>query len=216
VAWPVYATMGQPCMESSDASGIVAALLYAQKLIKNDSSAWTRCCEVFQPESTFHSLRVAAGRRGVTEKSEEALICGTRASLSISSCRFYCLSRLKHSRTLLSRTRVTTERDRSRITLQSGQASKPSHQSCQIGTVLFIDRCELQSQSAAGLHVPHNGVGANLALLNEKMKISRRANALWSGGLDEQSAYTEILHARQITISAAFPVDPHIVLWLHS
>src|SRR5260370_30343180 len=95
---------------------------------------------------------------------------------------------------------------------QSGQTSKPSHQCCQIGTVLFIDRFELQSQSAAGLHVPHNSVGANLALLNKKMKISRRANALWPGGLNEQSAYTEILHTRQITISAAFPVDPYIVL----
>ena len=52
-------------------------------------------------------------------------------------------------------------------------------------------------------------------LLNKKMKIGRRANGFWPGGLNEQSAYTEILHARQITISAAFPVDPYIVLWLH-
>jgi len=130
----------------------------------------------------------------------------------ISSCGFYCLARLEHIRTLLSTTRVTTERDRNRISLQSGQTSKPSHQCCQIVTVLFIDRLELQTQSAAGLHVPHDSVGANLALLNKKMKIGRRANALWPGGLNEQSSYTEILHARQITISAAFPVDPYIVL----
>jgi hypothetical protein len=80
---------------------------------------------------------------------------------------------------------TTTERDRGRISLQSGQTSNPSHQCCQIGTVLFIHRLELQSQSAAGLHVPHNSVGANLALLNKKMKTRRRANALWSGGLNE-------------------------------
>ena len=158
--------------------------------------------------TTTPNLNVAQIRRG-----SHPLRIG--APLSTSVCRFYCLGRLKHSRTFLSRTRVTTvatERDRSRISLQSGQTSKPSHQCCQIVTVLFIDRLELQSQSATGLHVPHDSVGANLALLNKKMKIGRRANALWPGGLNEQSAYTEILHARQITISAAFPVDPYIVL----
>ena len=98
---------------------------------------------------------------------------------------------------------------------RSVQTLKPCQQCCQIGTVLFIDRLELQSQSAAALHVLHSSVGSNLALLNKKMKIGRRANALWSGGLNEQSSYTEILHARQITISAAFPVDPYIVLWLN-
>jgi hypothetical protein len=75
-----------------------------------------------------------------------------------------------------------------RISLQSGQTLKPFQQCCQIGTVLFIDRFELQSQSAAALHVLHSSVGSNLALLNKEMKISRRANALWPGGLDEQSA----------------------------
>ena len=96
--------------------------------------------------------------------------------------------------------------------LPSGQTSKPSHQCCQIGPVLFTHCFELQSQSAAGLYVPHNGVGSNLALLNKKMKIGRRANALGLGGLNEQSSYAEVHHARQITISTAFPVDPHIVL----
>ena len=120
----------------------VATLLCARKML--------------DPDGVRQATMGLAGKHGIS-KAERGLAPGRiRALLSISSCRFHCLSRLKHSRTFLSRTRVTTERGRSRISLQSGQTSKPSHQCCQIGTVLFIDRCELQSQSAAGLHVPHD------------------------------------------------------------
>jgi len=98
------------------------------------------------------------------------------------------------------------------ISLQSGRTSKPSHQRGQVGTVLFTHRFELQSQSAAGLYVPHNSIGSNLALFNKKMKIGRRTNVLWSGGLNEQSSHAEIHHARQITIATALPIDPYIIL----
>jgi hypothetical protein len=93
---------------------------------------------------------------------------------------------------------------------QSGQTPKPSHQCLQIRTVLFTHCFEFQSQSAAGLHMPHYSVGSNLALLDKKMKIGRRAYALYLGGFKEQPSRAEIYNAGQIAISITFPVDPDV------
>jgi hypothetical protein len=58
---------------------------------------------------------------------------------------------------------------------ESRQTTEPFHQCCQIRAVPFTHRFELQSQSAAGLHMPHHTIGSNLSLLDKKMKLGRRA-----------------------------------------
>jgi hypothetical protein len=49
------------------------------------------------------------------------------------------------------------------------------HQCCQIRAVFFTHRVELQSESTAGLHVLHDGIGSNLSLIDKKMKMRRGA-----------------------------------------
>ena len=59
--------------------------------------------------------------------------------------------------------------------------------------------------------MPHYSVSSNLPLLDKKMEIGRRAEAFRPGGFDEQPSRAQVLHAGQIAISSAFPIDPHTV-----
>jgi hypothetical protein len=92
---------------------------------------------------------------------------------------------------------------------QSSQTTEASHQCCQIRAVPFTHRLELQSQSPAGLHMPHHAIGSNLSLWDKKMNLGDRAYALHLGGLNEQPSDAQIRYAGHITISITFPVDPH-------
>jgi len=59
--------------------------------------------------------------------------------------------------------------------------------------------------------MPHYSVSLNLPLLDKKIEIGSRAEAFGPGGFDEQPSRAQVLHARQVAISSAFPIDPHTV-----
>jgi len=59
--------------------------------------------------------------------------------------------------------------------------------------------------------MPHYSVSLNLPLLDKKIEIGRRAEVFGPGGFDEQPSRAQVLHARQVAISSAFPIDPHTV-----
>ena len=57
------------------------------------------------------------------------------------------------------------------------ESAKPFHQIGEMAAIFLTHGGELQSQSTAGLHMPHNGFGPDLSFLHQKIKGCFRAHS---------------------------------------
>jgi hypothetical protein len=74
------------------------------------------------------------------------------------------------------------------------EAAKPFHQVGEMAAI-FLTYCrELQSQSTAGLHMPHNGFGPDLSFFDKKMQVGLCAHSLVLVRQDKQTAGAEIVN----------------------
>ena len=59
----------------------------------------------------------------------------------------------------------------------------------------------------------HHGVGPNLSFIDKKVQMGHIALVLRLVGLNEQPSNAKVLHAGNVAIPVAFPVDPHPSTW---
>ena len=61
-----------------------------------------------------------------------------------------------------------------------------------MAAIFFTHGGEFQTQSTAGLHMPHNGFGPDLPFFDKKMEVGLRAHSLELVRQDKQTAGAEI------------------------
>jgi hypothetical protein len=74
------------------------------------------------------------------------------------------------------------------------ESAKPSHQIGEMAAIFLAHGGELQSQSTAGLHMPHNGFGPDLSFFDKKMQVGLCAHSLVLVRQDKQTAGAEIVN----------------------
>ena len=88
------------------------------------------------------------------------------------------------------------------------QASKPGEQCSEMRPVLLRHGGEFQSQSVARLTMPHDGLGADLAFLDEKIDFGFRPYRLWNRGSNKQTCGAQVPDAGDIILTITAPTDP--------
>src|SRR6266852_7672501 len=118
----------------------------------------------------------------------------------------------------LSRCAVRKKRSRSsRLNSELGfflgmmRPAKPGQQSSQLGAVLFRQRYKLQTQPGAGFCMPDDSVCPDLPFLHQKMQPGHNAMSPCLGCFNEQASHAHVPYARDILLSTALPVHPHVV-----
>jgi len=71
-------------------------------------------------------------------------------------------------------------------------------------------RGEFQSLTDAGTRMAHNGVRANLPILDKKMKARGGALDHWFGRLNEEAMHTDVANPGNVAPIAAFPINPDL------
>jgi hypothetical protein len=97
------------------------------------------------------------------------------------------------------------------LTAGTREVAKPSKQCCEMGRVLLRHGCEFESQTATGLNMPHDRLGADLAFLDEKIEPSFRAHRPWTWGSKKQTSRAQVQDAGNVILTIATPIDPDTV-----
>jgi|SRR6267143_2174372 len=101
---------------------------------------------------------------------------------------------------------------RLRLTAGTREVAKPSKQCCEMRRVLLCHGCEFESQTATGLNMPHDRLGADLAFLDEKIEPSFRAHRPWtSWSSKKQTSGAQIQDAGNVIPAITTPIDPDTV-----
>src|SRR6516225_8040012 len=90
------------------------------------------------------------------------------------------------------------------------QTAQPGDERSQVPGVFNIHRREFEPLTDTGTRVADNGVGANLPILDEKMKARRSTLDHRLGGLDEEAMHANVAHPRNVATIPALPVYPNI------
>ena len=91
------------------------------------------------------------------------------------------------------------------------QAPKPREQRGEMRRVLFRHGREFQSQSLVRLTMPHDGLGPDLAFLDEKIEPGFRAYRPWAHGSYEQTSRAQVPDAGDVLDPVTTPIDPNSV-----
>src|SRR5437870_13476968 len=84
-----------------------------------------------------------------------------------------------------------------RLGLAAGtrQAAEPGQQGGEMRRVLLWHGCEFESQSIARLKMAHDGLGADLAFLDQKIEPSLGAHRAWAWGTNKQTSGAQVQDA---------------------
>jgi hypothetical protein len=77
--------------------------------------------------------------------------------------------------------------------------------------VVLVDCGEFEAETLSGLYMPHQSVGADLALADEKMHLSCGAYSAEVGRFDKETADTQVAHARQLVAAVATPKHVNVL-----
>ena len=76
--------------------------------------------------------------------------------------------------------------------------------------IFDIHRGEFQSLTDAGTRVAHNGIRANLPILDKKMKARGGALDHRLGRLNEEAVHADVANPGDVAPIAAFPINPDV------
>lgn len=98
----------------------------------------------------------------------------------------------------------------SRFIAEGIHAAKPIDQGRQPAMVLFAHGNKFHTEASAGPVVANNGLSADLAFLNEEVKLRFGLGGELPWSLYEKAARTEVADARNVFPTFAVPVDPDV------
>lgn len=90
------------------------------------------------------------------------------------------------------------------------QSAESSDESGQMPGVLDIHRREFEPLTDTSTDVADNRVGANLPILDKKMKARGGTLRHGFGRLDEKSAHTDVANPGDVAAITALPINPDV------
>jgi len=74
------------------------------------------------------------------------------------------------------------------FTAGTREGAEPGKQGCEMWRVLLSYGCEFEAESVTRLKMAHDGLGADLALLDKKIEPGFGAYRPWAWGMDKQAS----------------------------